>query len=133
MSQTNSLGLLTWGEKVNISKLIRDRYRFYNLLLEHPIGHSHLKKPTPSSPVKIEERKAKEPLPPTDCCMSGCVNCVWDIYQEELDLNFSKYESLLFLPLNMNINPDIADLQFALRLTRLAAKFEDLRYQHNVS
>ncbi|RKP00675.1 hypothetical protein CXG81DRAFT_19401 [Caulochytrium protostelioides] len=25
------------------------------------------------------------PEPPTNCCMSGCAHCVWDIYQDEMD------------------------------------------------
>ncbi|KAJ3052981.1 hypothetical protein HK097_005290 [Rhizophlyctis rosea] len=32
-----------------------------------------------------EEEKLTPPAPPTDCCMSGCVHCVWDIYQEALE------------------------------------------------
>lgn len=26
-----------------------------------------------------------KPEEPDNCCMSGCVNCVWDVYQEDLD------------------------------------------------
>ncbi|KAH7853128.1 hypothetical protein Vadar_033641 [Vaccinium darrowii] len=41
---------------------------------------------------KVEEEKEKKLLPPPpekplpgDCCGSGCVRCVWDIYYEELE------------------------------------------------
>ncbi|XWS42118.1 hypothetical protein CRYUN_Cryun17cG0141500 [Craigia yunnanensis] len=40
---------------------------------------------------KEEENLAKELLPPPDkpepgdCCGSGCVRCVWDVYYEELE------------------------------------------------
>lgn len=44
-----------------------------------------------SSNVKKEEKEEKllpsppeKPLP-GDCCGSGCVRCVWDIYYEELE------------------------------------------------
>ena len=30
--------------------------------------------------VKLPER----PEQPTNCCMSGCINCVWDMYKDEL-------------------------------------------------
>jgi hypothetical protein len=26
-----------------------------------------------------------KPLEPDNCCMSGCVNCVWDVYREDLE------------------------------------------------
>lgn len=26
-----------------------------------------------------------KPTEPDNCCMSGCVNCVWDLYREELE------------------------------------------------
>jgi hypothetical protein len=26
-----------------------------------------------------------KPSEPDNCCMSGCVNCVWDLYREELE------------------------------------------------
>lgn len=37
----------------------------------------------------IEKEEEKEPPPekplPGDCCGSGCVRCVWDIYYEDLE------------------------------------------------
>lgn len=26
-----------------------------------------------------------KPIEPDNCCMSGCVNCVWDIYRDEME------------------------------------------------
>ncbi|KAK6922655.1 Oxidoreductase-like, N-terminal [Dillenia turbinata] len=41
--------------------------------------------------------KSPPPLPekpmPGDCCGSGCVRCVWDIYYEELDAYNNYYKS----------------------------------------
>ena len=44
------------------------------------------------TPDKSEHEKRPEPMPeppekpfPGDCCGSGCVRCVWDIYYEELE------------------------------------------------
>ncbi|KAF8477513.1 hypothetical protein BDZ91DRAFT_709385 [Kalaharituber pfeilii] len=32
-----------------------------------------------------EARVPPKPEEPDNCCMSGCVNCVWDVYREELE------------------------------------------------
>ncbi|KNC96817.1 uncharacterized protein SPPG_08018 [Spizellomyces punctatus DAOM BR117] len=35
--------------------------------------------------LEEEERNLVQPEAPTNCCMSGCVHCVWDLYQEDMD------------------------------------------------
>lgn len=42
--------------------------------------------------LELEAEKTKTPLPPPpekplpdDCCGSGCVRCVWDVYYDELE------------------------------------------------
>lgn len=36
------------------------------------------------SAVKHEAKEGR-PQEPDNCCMSGCVNCVWDTYREEVE------------------------------------------------
>ncbi|EEF28728.1 conserved hypothetical protein [Ricinus communis] len=47
---------------------------------------------------KEEEKKLPPPPPPEkpepgDCCGSGCVRCVWDVYYEELEEYNKLYQS----------------------------------------
>lgn len=48
--------------------------------------------------VKEQAETKKSPPPPEkpepgDCCGSGCVRCVWDVYYEELEAYNKLYEN----------------------------------------
>lgn len=57
---------------------------------------SSLAGPAEKKERRLADRKSKatyiagvmippKPQEPDNCCMSGCVNCVWDIYQEDME------------------------------------------------
>jgi hypothetical protein len=47
------------------------------------------------------------PVPPTDCCMSGCKKCVWDIYTEDFNSTISGLELLLSKKMDKDKRKDI--------------------------
>ena len=87
---------------VAINNLIRDPRPFFAQPITKSIRMAEKPEMTmaDAKPIepKLEEQKKKEsgnvpkaiPPPPEkplpdDCCGSGCVRCVWDIYYEELE------------------------------------------------
>ncbi|EPS57467.1 hypothetical protein M569_17350, partial [Genlisea aurea] len=42
------------------------------------------KEPENPTPIRTPASIPEKPLP-GDCCGSGCLRCVWDIYYEELE------------------------------------------------
>ncbi|WCJ43533.1 hypothetical protein M5689_024266 [Euphorbia peplus] len=60
--------------------------------------------PLPDKMNKEQQKETKLPPPPPekpepgDCCGSGCVSCVWDVYYEQLEAYNNLYKSDSDLP-----------------------------------
>lgn len=56
-------------------------------------------KSTPQSESAAQDKSEKSPPPPPekplpgDCCGSGCVRCVWDVYYDDLEEYNKLYKS----------------------------------------
>ncbi|OLL24238.1 UPF0651 protein, mitochondrial [Neolecta irregularis DAH-3] len=102
-----------FGQRLVNTRSLHDRKsstKFYDLLLEQPVlPNAHLNKDqqgddrkirfssrmdTPPSVQKSKQewieladgiRIPAKPEPPDNCCMSGCMKCVWVLYQQEVD------------------------------------------------
>jgi hypothetical protein len=85
---------------INAATTINTSSRFhrtssYFFLQPYPmaesVGTSNIPAPHPIQPKPNSEAEKKEIPPPPekpdsgDCCGSGCVRCVWDIYYDELE------------------------------------------------
>ena len=66
-----------------MSWLVPSARRLVSTNLRASVAHSHLRLFDKSS-GSPESGESELPPPPTDCCMSGCANCVWVSYAEEL-------------------------------------------------
>ena len=100
--------------QIQATKLPKNKDDFYSLLLSSPLAtpasiSRFPKQEAPSTPSvshSNSQRKAsvifgsrlagptvhakeswglRRPQEPDNCCMSGCVNCVWDSYREEVE------------------------------------------------
>ena len=77
-------------------------------------GSSNANRRVNSSPgseakrLKSEPQSSDLPEEPTDCCMSGCANCVWIQYAEELKKKFcSSDEDLREIIMNKISDPNM--------------------------
>ncbi|KAJ3271261.1 hypothetical protein HDV01_006933 [Terramyces sp. JEL0728] len=82
----------TTNESTSVMKPIESFF-----VIEKPTKLYDLKDITSLAQLSLKESLLQKPSPPTetDCCMSGCSTCVWDLYQDEFDEYLSMKKSLI--------------------------------------